>query len=111
MGINAIFGWLEGSTASSTAPSVTKAASTASQHIIFGISGGYSAAGTPKTLTVATSSGTLWTNYIDDTFSIEFPAGVPVQPGRKITVTLGESTAAGTKGHVWIHGKTQRYSA
>lgn len=103
-----IGGWSVTASADNATATVTRAADTNKQQVVYGVSASFLATPTaPCLLQILNGITVVWEGYVSAPVIIDFPAGIAMTPGGACSAVLAASGTAGRLGKVNLHGASR----
>lgn len=99
-------GWLARGEADNALATATKAAEVGLQHIVYGVTAGFSGAAAGKLLTIKDGTTVIFQAYVTNQLAIHFPRGLAITPGAACSAELAASGTGAMLGEVDLHGIT-----
>lgn len=99
-------GWIARASADNATATATQAAESGRQHIVYGVTAGFSGAASNKLLVIKDGTTVVFRAYVTNQLAIQFPRGIAITPGNACSAELAASGGAGNFGEVDLHGIT-----
>lgn len=98
-------GWNETASDTNAVTTATKTAEAGKQHIIYGVSASFASTASGILLQIKDGSTVVWEDYVYDSGSFTFPAGITLTKGVAASAVLAAS--GGPVQKVNLHGVTR----
>ena len=99
-------GWIARASADNALATASKAAESGRQHIVYGVTAGFSGSASNKLLTIKDGTTVVFTAYVTNQLAIQFPRGIAITPGAACSAELNASGTGAMLGEVDLHGVT-----